>query len=84
MPYIRQDTLNKILEDGGRLTEENEQLRALANMSKARGDLEFLKEIQERLSIGIERGDPTQVEYAREMIRDWIEELETAVSEEAS
>lgn len=39
-------------------------------------DLAFLKEIQERLTAGVERGDPTQVAYAREMIRDWVEELE--------
>lgn len=41
-------------------------------------DLAFLKEIQERLTAGVDKRDPTQVEYAREMIRDWIDELEEA------
>ncbi|MCC6602120.1 MAG: hypothetical protein IT327_02860 [Anaerolineae bacterium] len=39
-------------------------------------DLGFFREIQERLTAGVERRDPTQIEYAREMIADWIDELE--------
>lgn len=39
-------------------------------------DLAFLKEIQERLTAGVEGRDPTQIEYAREMVRDWVDELE--------
>lgn len=38
-------------------------------------DLKFLKEIRERLNIGINEHDPTQTEFALRMIDDWIDEL---------
>jgi hypothetical protein len=39
-------------------------------------DLEFLKEMKFRFKEGLENDDPTQIEFAQQMIDDWIDELE--------
>jgi len=39
-------------------------------------DLEFLKEMREKLDKYAEKRDPTLLEYVRLMIQDWIDELE--------
>lgn len=39
-------------------------------------DLNFLKEIKEKISDGFERKDPTLTKYGMKMIDDWIDELE--------
>lgn len=44
-------------------------------MSK-KTDLAFLKEMLERFDNARERNDTTQYDYVREMIVDWIAELE--------
>jgi len=44
----------------------------LEKSNKGGGDLEFLREIRDKLN----SDDPIQTEYALEMISHWIEELE--------
>ena len=39
-------------------------------------DLDFLKEIKGKLVTGVEKNDPTLIEYAIKMVSDWIDELE--------
>ena len=39
-------------------------------------DLEFLRELRDRLKDGLDRQDRSQIEYAQQMIDDWIDELE--------
>ena len=41
-------------------------------------NLNFLKEMKEKFSIGFEKHDPTMIEYGFKMINDWISELENA------
>lgn len=38
-------------------------------------DMEFLKEMQDRLDKSVENNDPTQLEFVRDMISHWIDEL---------
>ena len=45
-------------------------------------DLDFLKEIKEHLCFYQERKDPTRFELAKDMINDWISELERKVKED--
>jgi predicted metalloprotease with PDZ domain len=40
------------------------------------GDYEFLKEIKQHLSQGINHNDPSELQYALKMIEDWIDEFE--------
>lgn len=42
-------------------------------------DLCFLKEIRQKMIDGLERSDPTQIDYAKKMIEDWIDELEEEI-----
>jgi len=39
-------------------------------------DLQFLKEIREHIEKYKDRRDPTELQYAEQMIADWIKELE--------
>jgi hypothetical protein len=41
-------------------------------------DLNFLREIRGHLFRGIDKRDPTEIQYALKMIDDWIDELEAA------
>lgn len=41
-------------------------------------DLNFLKEMKEKLEQAIERKDATLFEFVLQMIQDWIDELESA------
>lgn len=43
---------------------------------KRKSDLEFLKQMLERFDSARNRSDTTQYDYVREMIVDWIAELE--------
>ena len=40
-------------------------------------DLEFLKEMKQKLQEAIDKKDPTLFEYVQKMIDDWINELES-------
>ena len=51
------------------------KLKKLTTIEK---DLEFLKEIKQRLETGIEKRDPEQLKYALKMVDDWIDEIETS------
>jgi hypothetical protein len=44
--------------------------------TKRKSDLEFLKQMLERFDSARNRSDTTQYDYVREMIVDWIAELE--------
>lgn len=38
-------------------------------------DLDFLREMRDRLRVAREKNDPAQFEYVEKMIQDWIDEL---------
>lgn len=40
-------------------------------------DLDFLKEMEERIIDGLDKSDPERIKYALQMVQDWIYELET-------
>lgn len=42
-------------------------------------DLEFLLEMQWRLNDGVDRRDPTQIQFVQQMISDWISELKGTI-----
>jgi hypothetical protein len=39
-------------------------------------DADFLKEIKEHFDKGVDKKDPTEIEYAQKMINDWVNEIE--------
>lgn len=39
-------------------------------------DLDFLREMRDRLRQVVEKKDPTQLEFVQKMVQDWIDELE--------
>jgi len=58
-----------------------QSIEKLTNVPKAKeglsvDDLEFLRELRDRLKDGLDRQDRSQIEYAQQMIDDWIDELE--------
>ena len=50
----------------------------LGREDKMEDDLNFLKEMKEKLEQAIERKDATLFEYVLQMLQDWIDELESA------
>lgn len=49
--------------------------------AEAKRDLAFIREIQGRLKAGREKCDPTQTDFAEQMLRDWEDELARLVGE---
>lgn len=45
------------------------------NQERTKTDIDFLKEIREKIQTGFDKKDPTLIEYGLKMIDDWIDEL---------
>lgn len=49
------------------------------NLIKMEKDLEFLKEMKQKLQDAIDGKDTTKFEFVQQMIDDWIDELEKSL-----